>query len=136
MIRVIRATKKHVRGLEHLFLEIGKFKFDANRINNRDLSLVAVDNGLVVGFMWVGLMANNTVGYVDWYSVMPSYRRKGVGKLLAAKTIPLCQKKKVQYVFGIIKHDEFHSASGGNALQLGGAGIDPVAYTLVRRRLS
>lgn len=135
MIKVIRATKKHTRDIENLLLECGKFRFDGARINNRDLSFVALDRGSVVGFLWVGLMANRTFGYLDQYAVSPNCRLKGVAKALGAKALSVCSSIGVRQLFGIIKHDEYHLASGSNAIKIGGAGIDPVSYSLVQRRL-
>lgn len=111
----------------------GKFGMPVSEahINNRDISLVArATDGSLVGFLFCGLMAKNTTGYIDKFCVDPTYRKKGVGNALAMACLSELAKRKVRSAFGLIKQDEAHDASAINALKMA-MGSDGKPYTYV-----
>lgn len=109
----------------------GKYTVDAAHINHRDISLVAVNDNKVVGFLYVGLMAKNTVGYMDKFTIHPDYANQGIGQQLAVKALEESVKRGVREVFGIIQQDQYHDKSAMNALRMA-IGSNGTPYTYVR----
>jgi len=109
--------------------------FNPDLVNDNDISLVATDGNKVVGFLWVGLMANNTMAYIDRFIVHQDYRGRGIGNKLGTAAFKQAAKKNVEEFHGFIKNDSFYEASAVNALRLG-LGGDNKPYTHVRGHLS
>jgi len=99
-------------------------------INKRDLSLVVIDENQVVGFMWVGLMANGTVGYQDWYLVHPDHARKGVGTELAKRMTSIAKKKGVDVLFAHVEPTPSHDKVLINSKKIGMKSM-PNKYTML-----
>lgn len=137
MIQVSKPKKDDLPALQYLMQQYGKFTIDANHLNPRDIALQArnTDNGEVAGFVWLGLMANSTVGYIDKFIVHPDYKNKGIGKLLANHALEACVKRGIKEVFGLIKQDQYHDASAFNALRMAMTS-DNASYTLVQGNIA
>lgn len=134
-MQIKKATKDDFPAIHHLLGKYGKFTVSKKHLNHRDISVVAyTDEGECVGFVWVGLMAGNSVAYVDKLCVSPEYARQKVGLKLAALAIKLSVERGVREVFGIIKQDKYHDRSAMNALR-SAIGADQEPYTYVRADL-
>lgn len=93
-------------------------------------NVIELKDGKVIGFIWMGLMAEGTIGYIDKFVVHPDYRAQGVGYKLAQSLLECAKELGVKEVFGYIKQDENHDASGMNALKMALAS-DKGSYTHV-----
>lgn len=130
MIEIRRAKSYHLSDIHVLCNQYGYETVDKNCINNKDLSIVALDDKAVIGFLWCGLMANQKLGYISHFLVDAKYTKKGVGNLMAKRLYELCKLKKVEKVFGIIQQREYHDKSAMNALKMAMKG-DLYPYTYV-----
>lgn len=101
-MKIRRALKQDVTGLENLF-ELHGAEFNEDFINKKDLSFVAVEKEKVIGFIWVGLVANSSIGYIDFFFVDPEHVSKGVGKALGHKMKEIAKKKSVKQLVGQIE---------------------------------
>lgn len=118
MINLYRATKQDLPAVSELLNTYGKQSIYPEMLNNKDIAIQARDEtGTCVGFIWCGLMAQNTVGYIDMFTVHPDHANKGIGKMLAQALMDTCLKRRVRSVFGVIKHDQYHNKSAMNALR-------------------
>lgn len=126
------ATKQDIPAIQYLLASYGsKLSLDPALINNKDIALQARDeSGKLIGFLWVGLMAKNTLGYMDKFCVDKDYSKKGVGKALALALKDRLVKRRVKTVFGIIRQDQYHDKSAMNALRMA-VGGDQISYTYV-----
>jgi GNAT superfamily N-acetyltransferase len=114
-----------------LLQKYGKLVATESLFNHRDIALQArLDSGELVGFLWVGLMAKGTLGYIDKFCVDPAYAGKGVGTALAMGMKEELVKRKVKTVFGLIQQDEYHEKSAMNALK-SAMGAHKLPYTFV-----
>lgn len=129
---ISNATKQDIPAIQYLLASYGsKLVLDPACINKRDIALQARDeSGKLVGFLWVGLMAKNTLGYMDKFCVDKDSSRKGVGKSLALAMKDQLVKRRVKTVFGIIRQDQYHDQSAMNALRMA-IGGDPLPFTYV-----
>lgn len=117
---ICSAKPKHFNDINELQKAYGLRSIEPLSINHRDISLVALDvQGRVVGFIWMGLMAGNTRGYIDHFVVLPDYAKQGVGFQLGKALYDRAFKRGVREVFGVIRHNEFHDKSAMNALKFG-----------------
>jgi L-amino acid N-acyltransferase YncA len=100
-------------------------------LTKRDIALQArTPDGVLAGFVWVGLMANNTVAYMDKVCIDPHHHHKGVLQALYAKAFKLATAKGAKEALGFIRQDAYHDASCVQALRMA-FGADSVSYTLV-----
>jgi N-acetylglutamate synthase-like GNAT family acetyltransferase len=130
MIRIRVAKRFDLPAIRELMQTHGKNSVEEYHINNRDISLVAEMDGKLVGFVWCGLMAQNKFAYVDKVSVHPDYQKKGVTNKLYWALGKRMVRAGVKQAFGIIRHDEWHTAAAVNALKMG-FGSDGYNYTYV-----
>lgn len=129
-MHIRRARPKDLPGIQALMGAYDKFQVESCHINHRDIALVAEHEHTIVGFVWVGLMAKNTMGRVDKFAVRPEYSRRGVGEALGRELLCEAKKRGVKYLSASIRHDQYHNASCANALKIGMQG-DTAAYTAV-----
>lgn len=122
--------QKDLQGIHRLQDIYGHALLSKEHINRRDVAVVAEDDGMVVGFMYAGLMAQGTVAHIDHVMVDPDYRGKGVVQRMYRKAIWVGYKKGVKEAIGYICSDDFATASGFNALKVA-AGADSRPYTHV-----
>ena len=130
LVRKARRTDlEAINQLQNLY---GKMQVEAKLINHRDLSLVAIDEktGAIIGFCWGGLMAGNSLIYIDKVVADPKWAKKGVINALYRDLLKLGTKIGVKTAIGLIRQDEFHERSAVNALKLAFA-ADAVPYTYV-----
>lgn len=126
---VKKAKLTDLPGIQSLARSYNMLPPDENHIDKGDIAIVAVDGKDVVGFLWVGLMANRKVGYIDHFVVARTHVGKGVGSKLANKALKVLDAKKVKKVFGIIAQDKYHDASAINGLKMAmSAGSHPYTY--------
>jgi N-acetylglutamate synthase-like GNAT family acetyltransferase len=126
-----RATKADLPAIKYLMDKYGKMDIDASLLNNRDIALQArLESGELVGFTWVGLMANNTKGYVDKAVVDPNHAHKGIAKELFKEVLKQCHSRGVKQVIGMVRQDEFHDKCLMGSLRTGSK-IGDKPYTLV-----
>lgn len=133
MIQINRAKKQDLAAINELINSYGRIPpILPEYLNNRDLALKAVDTetGAIVGFCWGGLMAQNTVIYIDKVVVNPNYTRKKISQTLYKQLLSRALKLGVRLGFGVIKHDQFHDKSAMNALKMAFA-ADDAPYTYV-----
>lgn len=107
-------------GIQRLLARYGsKMSITPAHINHRDIGVVAYDeNGHLVGFMWAGLMAKNTVAYLDKVVIAPEYAGKGMHNQLAKFLLRELVKRGVRQAFGVIAHDEHHDKAAMGALKM------------------
>ncbi len=132
MIKVSRATKSDIGAIRHLSAKYGhKLLIEECLFNNKDIALQARDEeGMLLGFVWGGLMANNQICYVDKVMVDPEHSNKGVLPALYKELFKIALKKNVRKAFGMIRHDQYHDRSAKAALHMAW-GADSLPYTLV-----
>lgn len=132
----MRARKARPRDYSEIeaLLQRHRMTADPSLINHRDVALVAFDGDRIIGFLWVGLMAKNQMGYIDKFVVSSEYAGKGVGHELAQAALKECVKRGVREVHGFIREDASHYACGFNALKMAMAS-DGLPYTYVRGQL-
>lgn len=105
-------------------------------LNKKDIALQArLESGELIGFLYCGLMANNTIAYIDKVAIDPSHTGKGVINAMYKELFKIAYSKGVKSVFGFIRHDEYHLKSCKAALRMG-LGGDPVSYTHVFANLN
>ncbi len=83
-----------------------------------------------MGFLWLGMMAKNTMCYLDKFTVHPDYTGRGVGNQLAHFAIQAAHKVGCRKTFGVIKQDKYHDKSAMNALKVA-IGATEGSYTFV-----
>lgn len=129
-MHVHKATKQDFPAIHFLMSRYGKMTVQPEHLNSKDITLCARDDsGKLVGFLYIGLMAQGTVGYIDKFAVDPEYAGKGVGQLLAKEALKACLKRGVREVFGVIRQDQFHEKSAMNALKMAfSAHKEPYTY--------
>lgn len=130
MITVKRARKEDFNAIHALLGQYGKMSITPEHLQGRDIALQARDaEGKVVGFVWAGLMANDTVAYVDKVSVAPECAKKQVSQALYKRLFEIALKRGVRQAFGIIRHDAYHDRAAMNALKMAfGADKEPYTY--------
>jgi N-acetylglutamate synthase-like GNAT family acetyltransferase len=126
------AKETDIDGINSLLELYNIRELDREHINDRDVSLVYHDmggTGTVGGFLWCGLMANCTYGYIDKYALLPEHQGKGAGQELAKALKERLLAKGCKNVFGIIKQADWHHASAINGLKMGmEAHVKPYTY--------
>lgn len=132
MIIVRTATKQDLNEIQVL---LGKYdnimQVNSEHLNNYDVALQArLDSGELVGFIWCGLMANKTLGYVDKFVVDPKYANQKVGLLLCQTLTKTLLTLGIKEAIGYIRQDEYHDKSALNALKTV-MKTDRVSYTQV-----
>ena len=132
MIYCKRARKEDLPAIRLLLQETGKMLIDEKYLTPRDIAIQARDSdtGEVVGFLWCGVMAGNSLGYLDKFQVAQSRSRQGIGNLMAKAMLAEVKRRGIRQVFGMIQQDEFHDKSAFNALKMAMAS-DGRDYTLV-----
>ena len=130
------AHKQDYPAIVSLLNQYGKFTLTQRHINHRDISIVSYSpTGECNGFLWVGLMAGNTVGYIDKFCIGREYAGERLGKRMALIGIQECLKRGVREVMGIIRQDEYHDKCAMSALKAA-IGADELPYTFVRADLN
>lgn len=104
-------------------------------LNSDSLALSAFDGDNLIGFLWVGLMASNTVAYIDKFCIHPDYSKKKIGNKLAKEMIKKCKQSGVRECFGVIGHHKYHEKSAMNALKVAMSG-HPHNYTYVEGNIN
>lgn len=108
----------------------------ADHLNKRDIALQArLETGELIGFIWCGLLANNTVAYMDKVAVDPAHSGNGVIHALYEELFKMALAKGVKDVEGYIRHDDFHLKSCKAAVRMG-LGGDNLSYTRVYSSLN
>lgn len=131
-----RALYQDLPAIRFLMQKYGKMVVTESLLNSRDIAIQArLDSGELVGFLWCGLMAKGTIGYLDKFCVDPSYAKQGVGNALALALKTELVKRRVHSVFGLIKQDKFHDKSAMNALKCA-MGSHDAPYTFVEAQVA
>lgn len=130
------AHRQDFDAIVSLLNEYGKFTITPRHINHRDISIIAYSpEGQCIGFLWAGLMAGNTVAYIDKFCVKKEFNGNRLGKRMAIRAMQEGVKRGVREVFGIIRQDDYHDKSAMNALK-SAIGADTLPYTFVRADLN
>lgn len=129
---IIKSAKlEDLPAIQYLMQIYGKMVVGPEHLNKRDIAVQARnDSGELIGFIWCGLMAKNTLAYVDSFVVHPTLAGKGVGTALLLELQKRLSRAGVVKVFGAIKQDEFHDKSAMNCLKMG-MGADNTPHTIV-----
>jgi N-acetylglutamate synthase-like GNAT family acetyltransferase len=129
---ISRATKQDLPAIQYLMQVYGnKMIVTEDHLNRKDIALQArADDGALVGFVWGGLMVNNTVMYIDKLAVAPEYAKQGVALKLHKELLKLGLKLGVKQGFGVIRRDEYHDKSCMSALKMA-FGAEELPYTYV-----
>ena len=128
-----KATKRDLNAINALQGLYGKMTVDPKLINHRDISLVAISSSPdadLLGFVWGGLMAGNSLMYIDKVVVHPGASGRGVLNALYRELFERGLKIGVKTGIGLIKRDKYHDKSAINALKMAFA-ADPIPYTYV-----
>ena len=129
-MKIRRARKSDLKQINNLCQLCSWTGLSSDFINKRDLSLVVVDDKKILGFMWVGIMANGTVGYQDWYLVHPELAGKGVGLALAQRMADVAKKKGVEILFAHVEPTPSAEKVLRNSEKIG-MKVMPKQYTLL-----
>lgn len=130
MILISRCKLVDLGSIKDLLSMYGKkVEITSNHINKRDIALQArLETGELVGFVWGGMLANKTIGYLDKVVIHPDHHHKGILNLLYKELFKQAYQAGVREMFGIIRQDEYHDASAVQALRMA-VGADAVSYT-------
>lgn len=131
MYRIKRANIQHILCINELLINSNLSSITPDHLNGKDLAIAVFDEDKLIGFLWVGLMAKNTLGWIDYFVIHPDYRTQGVGELLAKRALELGKQKGVKRAIAAIGHHEFHSASAMNALKMAMI-AEPIPYTFIK----
>ncbi len=71
----------------------------------RDIMLVAEENGEVLGFQLTQLHLPSGVGYLSDLAVKEGVRGKGLGTILTEETLKLMKDKGITYVYGLTQQN-------------------------------
>jgi ribosomal protein S18 acetylase RimI-like enzyme len=134
-MKIHRAHKSHLSRINTLLSNSGLLPITIDALNKRDIAVVVIDGPEVVGFIWCGLMAKKTKGYIDHFVVHPDYIGNGVGAMLGTKLLSVAQKLGVKFLFGVIEHHASHDKSVINASKIGMQHY-PVPHTIVFREIN
>jgi N-acetylglutamate synthase-like GNAT family acetyltransferase len=130
-VYISRASKQDLPAIKELLHQYAKFTVEAYHLTKRDLAFMArLESGELVGFMWVGLMANNKIAYVDKVTIHPKFHKQGILQKLYAEAFKQAFMRGVEFAEGYIRQDQFHEASGVQALRMAFGG-DSLPYTRV-----
>lgn len=128
---ISRATKQDLPAIQFLMQQYGnKMVVTESHLNKKDIALQVRKDGLLVGFAWGGLMAKNSIMYIDKVAVDPRYTKQGIVQLLYKELFKQAIKLGVQEGFGMIRQDEHHDKACVNALKMA-FGADSLPYTHV-----
>lgn len=130
MVNISRCKPGDFFAIQHLMSMYEK-KLDITRahLNKRDIALQArLPSGELIGFIWCGIMANKTLCYMDKVIIHPDFHHNQILNALYQELFKIAYKMGIKQVFGIIRHDEYHDASGVQALRMG-LGADKESYT-------
>lgn len=133
-MRVRRAKAKDLAKIAELCTSCGFNAPKDNVINSQDIAIVAEVDNKVIGFVWCGLMAKNSIGLVDFFIIHPEHRGQKVGESLGQQLIKICELKKVNIMMATIKQDQFHDFSLANGVKIGMT-PDEASYSLITRVL-
>lgn len=102
-----RASKEDIPAIRYLLSQSGKFTFLDSCINKRDLSFCARDeSGVLAGFVWCGLMANNRIAHIDYLCVSPNYAKVGIAKDLMTHVFRELNARGAKYGHAFSIQDE------------------------------
>lgn len=132
MITIKRAHRQDLASIQALMATYSLFTISVECLNKRDIALKAIDTetGALIGFAWGGLMAQNTLIYIDKVTVHPAYAKKGVAQELYHRLFNTALKLGAKKGFGIIRQDQYHDKAAMNALKMAFA-ADAQPYTYV-----
>lgn len=133
---ITKATKADLPAIQDLMSKYdNKCKIEAYHLNNKDLNRqVRTEDGTLVGFAWIGLMAGKKVAYADKLVVHPDFHHRGIPGMMFKELITEGLRLGVEEMFGIIRQDEYHDASAVSTLKVA-VGADLLPYTYVRASL-
>lgn len=129
---ISRCHKSDLPAIQYLMHKYGdKCIVTEDHINKKDIALQArLPSGELTGFVWCGLLANNTIAYIDKVTVDPEHTHRGVINSLYKELFKIAHRRGARTVFGFIRHDQYHLKSAKAALRMG-LGGDTVSYTHV-----
>lgn len=129
---ISKCHKSDLPAIRYLMLQYGnKMIVEETHLNKKDIALQArLESGELIGFLWCGLMANNTIAYMDKVAVDPAHTGNGVINALYIELFRIAYKKGVRTVIGFVRQDEYHLKSCKAALKMG-LGGDAISYTHV-----
>lgn len=128
---ISKAIKSDLPAIRYLMQQYGnKMVVTESHLNKKDIALQARIDGKLVGFVWGGLMAKNTIMYIDKVAVDPKHHKKGIVKALYKELFNQATKMGVKEGFGMIRQDQYHDAACINALKMA-FGADSISYTHV-----
>lgn len=129
---ITRCRKSDLPAIQYLMHKYGdKMVVTEDHLNKKDIALQSrLPSGELIGFIWCGMLANNTVAYMDKVAVDPDYSSKGVINELYKEGFKMAYKRGARTVLGFIRHDDHHLKSCKAALRMG-LGGDPLSYTHV-----
>lgn len=128
---VRRAKRFEISKINELVAKVGMQTIDQSYINHRDVGIIAEYDNKIIGFLWLGLMRQNKLCYIDYFIVDKAFEKKGVGKSLAQFALEIASKMGVDQVFGIIANGESHDKSAFNALRMA-LSSDGNVYTQIK----
>ena len=95
--------------IDETYIERVTKSFDDIAFNN-SLSLLAYDNGIVIGRIDSTMICSHfdgsTKAYLDWICVLPSYRHKGVAQHLMSALREKLKNRGATDLVGIIAHNK------------------------------
>ncbi len=103
---ISKAHKQDLPAIKALLEPTGKFLFEDQAINKRDLAYqVRLESGELIGFIWCGIMAGGKVGYIDHFCVKPEHAKSGVGKGLIEQILLEAKARKIKHLISNTAND-------------------------------
>lgn len=118
-MKLRRVKSEELNAVNKLLAQHGINPIGSEFLNKRDISIGAYDGDKLVGFIWAGLMASDTVAYIDVFTIDPAYANKQLGEKLGNKLRHVVEKKKVNRIFGVIADTGTGIASCKSAIRIG-----------------
>lgn len=130
-MNIQRAKKFHLSGINRLIAMYGFVPLKPEFLNQRDIGVVATgDNGAIVGFTWLGLMAGNRLAYSDYTVIDPVHGKAGIALAMFKYAVQQSRKVGCATILAGCKRDEHHGKLMSSALKMG-MKADAAPYTVM-----
>lgn len=104
----------------NLLIEDYRLKaIDANFINDKDLSIVCEQDNRIVGFVWGGVMANQSLVFIDYLTVDRMLANTNIGHRMVKELLKLGKERGCQIAITNILMNKYYYRSKGIAERIG-----------------
>lgn len=92
---------------------------DANFINDKDMSIVAEKDNKIVGFVWGGVMANQSLVFIDYLTVDGMYANTNIGHKMVNALLKIGKERGSRIAITNVLMNKFYYRSKGIAERVG-----------------